>query len=107
MSRILFGATVVLLLSGCMVSGPAVSKSRMGNVAINVYAPEEVDVRRAEIHIDGLYIGSATPTMPVLELKRGERVLRVEMPGFRAVEKTLHVLGEPNHQVVNIFFDPE
>ena len=106
MFRILFCITTALMTWGCMVSGPAVSKSTMGNVGVYVYAPEDVDVRRADIFLDGFYVGSATTTMPVLELKRGERVLRVELAGFKTVEKTLYVLGEPNHQVVNIFLEP-
>ena len=96
-----------LLALGCVVSGPAVSKGNMGNVAIYVYAPDDVDVRRAEIYLEGHYIGNATTTMPVLELRRGERELRVQMEGFKTVNKTLYVLGEPNHQVVNIFLDPQ
>ena len=108
-SVVAFGLFVAsVLFSGCVGStGPAISKSRMGNLAIHVHTPEEIDPRRAEIYIDGLYIGDITPQKPVLYIKRGEHLVRVELPGFKPVEKQITVLGDPNHQVMNVFLEKE
>ena len=97
-----------VVLPGCVSStGPAISKSRMGNLAICVHTPEGIDHRRAEVYIDELYIGDITPEKPVLHIKRGEHVVRVHLPGLKPVEKRIAVLGDPNHQVMNVFLEKE
>ena len=97
---------LAVISSGCVGStGPAISKSQMGNLGIYVHTPEEIDARRAEVYIDGLYIGGITRDMPVLYIKRGEHVVRIELPGFKSVEKRITVLGDPNHQVMNVFLE--
>jgi hypothetical protein len=40
--------------------------------------------------------------MPVLELKRGKRVIRAELEGADTCTESITILGEPNHQVLNI-----
>ena len=67
--------------------------------------PEDIDPRRAEIYIDELYIGDITPKKPVLYIKRGENLVRIQLPGFEPVEKRITVLGDPNHQVMNVFLE--
>ena len=96
-----------VILSGCVSTGPAISKSRMGNLAIYVHTPEGIDPRRAEVYIDELYIGDMTPKKPVLHIKRGEHVVRVVLPGLKPVKKRIEVLGDPNHQVMNVFLEKE
>ncbi len=82
-----------LLMAAC-ASGPAVSKSRMGNCQVEVVVPKGADVRRASVFLDDLFIGNASKSMPVLQLRRGERTIRVEMPGFQTVEVVVTILGE-------------
>ncbi len=93
--------------AGCVSTGPAISKSRMGNVEIQVIPPEGVDVRRAEIHVDGVFIGNATDRLPVLQLATGKREIGVQMPGCRPASRRVTILGYPNHQVVNVFLERE
>jgi hypothetical protein len=106
--KIILCSTVLLSLfiGGCECTGPAISKSNVGNLQINVYGPEQ-SVPRAELYLDGIFIGNSTMHMPVLQVKRGQRVIRVEAPGFKPYEKTIVVLGEPNHQVLNVFLEPQ
>jgi len=91
-----------LVLSGCVVTSPAVSKGTTGNLEINVSAPQGMDVRSARIAVDGVFIGNVSDHMPVLFLKRGVRKIRVELAGARMYEQSVDILGEPNHQVLNI-----
>jgi hypothetical protein len=96
---ILFSA---VLLSGCVATGPAISKSTTGNLEINVSAPQGMDVRSARVGVDGLFIGNVSEHMPVLFLKRGRHTVKVELEGAGKYEQTVIILGEPNHQVLNI-----
>jgi hypothetical protein len=96
--------TGLLLLCGCADFGPAVSKASMGNLEVNVVAPEGVDVRAARIYVDDLFIGNVSDRMPVLQLKRGKRVIKVELEGMEAYTESITILGEPNHQVLNVSF---
>ena len=70
-------ALLATLLFSCVTS-PVISKSKMGNVEIQVIAPEGMDVRRAELFVDDLFVGNATDDLPVLTLRRGERTIRAE-----------------------------
>ncbi len=92
-------------LVGCY-TGPVVSKSAMGNLEINVYAAEP-EVDQAELYLDDLFIGNATRDMPVLHVKRGAHVIRVELPGYEAYERTITILGDPNHQALNVHLKKE
>jgi len=94
-----------LILSGC-VAGPAISKSDLGNLEINITAPAGVDTRLARIYVDGIYVGNVSDRMPVLHLKRGQRQVRVELSGAKEYQETIEVLGEPNHQVLNVVLQP-
>ncbi len=94
------------MLSACS-SGPAISKSNMGDLEINVFAPKGVDQSTTRLYIDGAFIGNVSRTLPVLHLRRGERTVRAELEGHRAFEQRILILREPNHQVLNIVFQPE
>jgi hypothetical protein len=103
MKRSLFASLYsVLLLPGCVAVGPAISKSTSGNLEINVAAPQGMDVRSARVQVDGLFIGNVSEHMPVLYLKRGPHTVNVELEGTGKYEQTITILGEPNHQVLNI-----
>jgi len=105
--KTLFITTILAaFLVGCESTGPAISKSRMGNLEINVYGQEDTNPN-AELYLDGTFIGNLTGHMPVLHVKRGERVIRVEAPGFKPYEKTIVILGEPNHQVLNVYLEEQ
>jgi len=131
MNKAFLPALLVVALLGCTTSGPAISKSTMGNLEINVLVAEtkagdeaeggegleqakaclrlqqiEASLRH-EVYIDEDFVGTATSAKPVLYLKRGEHVVRVECPGYRVYEKTIRILGEPNHQVLTVILEKE
>jgi len=91
----------MLLLCGCAEFGPAVSKSDVGNLELNISAPEGLDVRTARIYIDGVFIGNLSNRMPVLQLKRGKRLVKLDLEGAQPYAEEIIILGEPNHQVLN------
>ena len=93
---------VVALLSGCMSTGPAISKSSMGNLEIYVTAPQGVDVRPARICVDGVFVGNVSQDLPVLYLKRGKHVVSVELEEMRTYEQEINILGDPNHQFLDV-----
>ena len=96
----------VALLAGCVSPGPAMSKAELGSLEINVFGPQNASVRVADIYVDGLFIGNATAQRPILYIKRGERKVRVELAGYKPYERTIHLFGDPNHQVLNILMEP-
>ena len=100
-------AGICLVLSGCATSSPVVSKSRLGNLEINVHTADGESVTDADLYLDGLYVGNLTRGLPVIHAKRGDRLVRVECPGFKAYERVVTVLGDPNHQVLNVTLDKE
>lgn len=97
---ILFVTTA--LMSGCVATSPAVSKSSVGNLEINVTAPQGIDVRTARIYVDGVFVGNVSERLPVLYLKRGNHKLKVELEGATSYEQAIRILGDPNHQVLNV-----
>jgi hypothetical protein len=40
--------------------------------------------------------------MPILHLKNGKHVVKVELEGTATYTETLTILGDPNHQVLNV-----
>ncbi|MGQ0553405.1 MAG: hypothetical protein ACT4PU_09315 [Planctomycetota bacterium] len=93
------------LAPGCAASASANAKSESGRLELHVFAPAGLDVRKAEVFLDGLSIGNAGPEMPTLHVRNGRHLLRVELPGCRAYEREVTILGAPNHQVVNVFLE--
>ena len=92
----------ILLAWGCADIGPVVSKTDMGNLEINILAPEGLDARAARIYVDDVSIGNVSSRMPVLQLKRGKRAIKVELEGADSYTESITILGEPNHQVLNV-----
>ena len=105
MRGIILCSMLVWLLVGCASPGPAISKSRMGNLEVNIRGVEMAEAARADIYIDGAYIGNPTDLKPILCLKRGERRIRVVLPGFQDYNQTILILGAPNHQVLNVYLE--
>jgi hypothetical protein len=46
-----------------------------------------------------------TKLVPVLYLKRGRHTVEVELEGAGKYEQTITILGEQNHQVLNIILE--
>ena len=93
---------VPVLLCGCIASGPAISKGTMGNLEVSVTAPQGIDMRAARIYVDGVFVGNVSERLPVLYLKRGKHVVRVQHEGTKTYEQAIEILGDPNHQFLNV-----
>lgn len=104
-SIILLG--ICLVLSGCVYPGPAVSKSSLGNLEINVKTQDGEYVKDADLLLDGVFVGNLSYRLPIIHAKRGERLVRVECPGFKPYERKITILGDPNHQVLNVVLEKE
>jgi hypothetical protein len=94
-----------LFLSGCVSTGPAISKSSMGNLEVYVTAPEGIDAHPARICIDGVFVGNVSRDLPVLYLKRGKHVIRVELANMQTYEQEIRILGDPNHQFLDVVLE--
>jgi hypothetical protein len=94
--------TGLSLLCGCADFGPAISKTDMGNLEINIVAPTGLDARASRIYLDEVFIGNVSDRMPILQLKRGKRAVKVELEGAQSYTESVTILGEPNHQVLNV-----
>ena len=94
-------------LAGCVNVEPIISKSKMGNLEINVHHPEGGTLSAANLYVDGLFVGNVSGNKPIVYVRRGERSIRVELQGYKTYEKKINILGEPNQQVLNIFLEPE
>jgi hypothetical protein len=94
--------TGLLLLSGCADFSPFISKTNLGNLEVNVVAPEGLDVQAARIYVDDVFIGNVSTRMPILHLKEGRHVVKVELDGAVTYTQALTILGDPNHQVLNV-----
>jgi hypothetical protein len=99
--------TSLLILCGCADFGPAISKTNLGNLEINITAPEGLDTHAARIYIDDVFIGNVSSRMPILQLKRGKHVIKVEIEEAEAYTESITILGEPNHQVLNVALKPK
>ena len=98
---------VALFLScGCADFGPAISKTNLGNLEINITA-EGLDPRAARIYIDDVFIGNVSSRMPILELKKGKHTVKVELGGAETYTESITILREPNHQVLNVGMKPK
>src|SRR5215472_2676194 len=90
-------ALAATILSGCISSGPAISKSTLGNLRLYVTAPEGVDVHAAQIYVDGVFVGNVSRNWPVLYPKRGRRTITVELAGMKTYQHEVEILGDPYH----------
>ena len=91
--------------SGCVSSTPVVSKSSRGNLAINVAAPNGFDIKYTELYLDDHFIGNVSSQWPILYVKKGLRRIRATLKGCKTIEKNITILGEPNHQTLNLNFE--
>ncbi len=94
--------TGLSLLCGCADFSPVVSKSNLGNLELNIVAPEALDAHAARIFVDDVFIGNVSARMPILHLKLGKHVIKVELDGAATYTESLTILGDPNHQVLNV-----
>jgi hypothetical protein len=92
----------VTAVGGCVCSDPAISKHTMGNLEVFVAGPQDVDVHPAQIYVDGIFVGNVSSTLPVLYLKRGKHTIRVELAGMKTYEQVISILGDPNHQFLDV-----
>ena len=79
----------------------------MGNLQINVSFPKGVSEQCADLYLDGLFIGNVSPEMPVIYARKGSRTVRVVAPGCEIYERSITILGDPNHQVLNVHLRKE
>ena len=107
MKEVMLVLAVSLLLCGCVSTGPAICKSRLGNLEINVTGAGQPDLSKAELYLDGVFVGNLTPRLPVIHAKNGQRCVRVTCSGYRPYEKKIPILGDPNHQVLNVVLEKE
>jgi hypothetical protein len=70
-------------------------------------APQSVDVHPAQIYMDGIFVGNVSERLPVLYIKRGKRTIRVELAGMKTYEQAIFILGDPNHQFLNVALEPK
>ena len=92
----------VLVLTGCIDLGPFITKTNLGNLEINIAAPQGLDPQASRIFVDGIFIGNVSSRMPILYLKTGMHRIRVELDGAATYTQEIMVIGDPNHQVLNI-----
>ena len=85
------------------MDGPALSKSKQGTLELNFYGTSGAEIQGAEIYLDGIFIGNATRDKPIIYARRGPRTVRIEAESYQTYEKTITILGDPNHQVLNIY----
>ena len=52
--------------------------------------------------IDGMLVGNVSETLPVLYLKRGKHIVKVELAGMKPYEREIDILGEPNRQFLDV-----
>lgn len=74
----------------------------MGNLDVYVTAPEGINVHPAGISVDGFFVGNVSQDLPVLYLKRGNHVIKVELAGMKTYEQQICILGDPNHQFLDV-----
>ena len=70
-------------------------------------APDQQPISNAELYLDGIFVGNLTSRLPVIYAKNGVRTIRVVSPGFKPYERKITILGDPNHQVLNIVLEKE
>lgn len=92
----------IAALAGCTTGSPANSKEDTGNLELNIRSTGEFAVETAKIYVDDIFVGNATRNRPILFLKNGPHAIRVECDGSGTYRQTITILGEPNHQVLNI-----
>ena len=101
-SSVLVLFTCQLLMCGCVDFSPFISKSNLGNLELNIAAPEGLDAHAARVYVDDIFIGNVSDRMPILHVRNGKHLVKVELEGAATYTEALTILGDPNHQVLNV-----
>jgi hypothetical protein len=54
-----------------------------------------------------MWTGFLWAMFPVLYIKRGLRTVKVELDGMKTYEQAITILGDPNHQFLNVALEPK
>ena len=71
----------------------------------NNFAGFTDQIRMRSLGYSGVFIGNVSQSRPIHFLKRGVRAIRVELPGTKTYEQGIDILGDPNHQVLNVMLE--
>ena len=93
---------ILIFLCGCVDMGPFISKSDLGNLEVNLSAPEGMDIHAARLYVDDIFVGNISSRLPILSVKNGKHIVRVELEGAKPYQQEITILGDPNHQVLNV-----
>jgi hypothetical protein len=96
---------LVCLLAGCAEYGPLLFSSQMGSLELRITAAGDGDVQRADIYVDGRYVGNYDKPSMVLHVRRGARDIRVTLEGYEPYRQMVAVLAQPNEQVLTIHLE--
>ena len=77
----------------------------MGNLEVSVTAPQGINVQPASIYVDSVFVGNVSQDLPVLYLKRGRHVIRVELADMKTYQREIDILGDPNHQFLDVVLE--
>ena len=97
----------ILFLAGCcaVLHEPV---STAGVLQLRVSAPSGVDVMPSRIYVDDALVSNVSHEyLPILHLRRGQRVLRAELDGMKTYQRRIEVLPEPNYQFVDVRLQKE
>jgi hypothetical protein len=92
----------ILFLAGCRAV-PHEPVKTMGVLQLLVSAPSGVDVMPSRIYVDDAFVSNVSHEyMPILNLKCGQHVLRVQLDGMKTYQHRVEVLPGPNYQFVDV-----
>lgn len=101
--KYLFFCFLLSVLVGCSSGGSFASKSKDGNLEINVITQDAAArVAYCDVYVDGQFVGNVSAKRPVLNLAEGEREIKVYLAGYKPYVRTIVIVGQPNHQVLNV-----
>jgi hypothetical protein len=67
-----------LLLAGCVSTDSVISKSNIGNLEINLAGSGTQQYAQTELYLDGIFIGNLSSRLPVLHVKRGRHIMKLD-----------------------------
>ncbi len=79
----------------------------IGDLAINIRLPKDVDISKADVYLDDFYIGNLNETKVKLRLKRGLHTIMIQLPGCKPYSNEFMLLGNPNKQTLNVYIEKE
>jgi hypothetical protein len=74
----------------------------IGELVLDLSVPDGMKVSNAELYLDEFFIGNFKEKIFKLCLKRGVHTIRITLPGCEEYNSKIMLLGNPNHQVLNI-----